>query len=176
MQTFFRSVMMAAMLAAALPSLAHDAAAPAPASSSLSVTGAVENVLTLRVDELRKYSTTQILTRPALHNAADGKFSEVKGVKLRDILEQAKIVKRDHNTVKKLAIIATATDGYKAVFSWNELFNSEAGDSVLVLFERDGNPLSAEEGPLALISAKDQNNGPRHVKWLQSIEVRQIVE
>src|SRR5471032_234699 len=134
MQTFFRNVMMAAMLAAAVPSFAHDAAAPAPASSSLSVTGAVENALTLRVDALRKYPPQQIVTLhlPASRNATDGKLSEVKGVKLRDILDQARIVKRDHNTVKKLAIIATATDGYKAVFSWNELFNSEAGDSVLV--------------------------------------------
>jgi hypothetical protein len=47
---------------------------------------------------------------------------------------------------------------------------------VLVLFERDGKPLAPAEGPLALISGKDIRTGPRHVKWLQTVEVRQIVE
>ena len=34
--------------------------------------------------------------------------------------------------------------------------------------------LGDDEGRIALISAKDIRTGPRHVKWLQSIEVRKI--
>jgi DMSO/TMAO reductase YedYZ molybdopterin-dependent catalytic subunit len=100
----------------------------------------------------------------------------LRGVRLRAVLERAQVKTVDHNTVKKLAVIASASDGYKVVFSWSELFNSELGDSVLVLFERDGKPLAPAEGPLALISGKDIRTGPRHVKWLQTVEVRQIVE
>ncbi|MBK7252189.1 MAG: hypothetical protein IPI06_15355 [Gammaproteobacteria bacterium] len=75
-----------------------------------------------------------------------------------------------------MVVVATASDGYKAVFSWSELFNSPVGEGVLVFFEKDGMPLADDEGRIALISAKDLRTGPRHVKWLQGIEVRKIAD
>ena len=45
---------------------------------------------------------------------------------------------------------------------------------VPIVIERDGNPLDAREGPLALISLKDVRTGPHHVKWLQRVEVMRI--
>lgn len=62
------------------------------------------------------------------------------------------------------------------MFSWSELFNAIAGENVPVLFERDGQSLPHAEGPLALLTADDLRTGPRHVKWLRAIEVRQVVE
>jgi hypothetical protein len=42
----------------------------------------------------------------------------------------------------------------------------------MIVYERDGAALPAAEGPLALVSLKDTRPGPRHVKWLRSIELR----
>ena len=42
----------------------------------------------------------------------------------------------------------------------------------MVVYERDGKALAADEGLLALVSLKDMRPGPRHIKWLQSIELR----
>lgn len=154
-------------LACATPALAHVAPA-------LTIGGGVERSLALTVENLRQRPSTELAeVRVA------GKFgsrSVVRGVRLRDLLKEAGIVTHDNNTVKKLAIIASADDKYAVVFSWNELFNARAGENVLVLFERDGQPLPHAEGPLALLSADDLRTGPRHVKWLRSIEVRQIME
>ena len=75
-----------------------------------------------------------------------------------------------------MAIIATASDGYKVVFSWSEVFNSPLGEGVIVFFEKDGVPLADDEGRIAMVSTKDIRTGPRHVKWLQAIEVRKIAE
>jgi hypothetical protein len=132
----------------------------------------------LTVDDLRKFPSQQIaeITITRQSGADAGKLQNVKGVRLRDILDQAKIVTQDHNDVKKMVIIATASDGYKAVFSWNELFNSSSGDGALVYFEKDGKPLGDDEGRIAMISSKDTRTGPRHVKWLQSIEVKKIAD
>ena len=47
-----------------------------------------------------------------------------------------------------------------------------AGAQVMVCYERDGAPLSAQDGPLAILAPGDTRTGPRHVKWLQRIEVR----
>lgn len=166
--------LLCAALGAALPAFAHGVAPATPARAVL-VTGAVERSLNLDVAALRAHDPAQIVVL-RLPTKDGGGINEVRGVRLRALLDDAKIVVRDHNTVKKLAIIAAATDGYKVVFSWNELFNGKASDNVLVLFERDGKPLAVSEGPLALIAGDDLRTGPRHVKWLQSIEVRQIVD
>jgi hypothetical protein len=71
-------------------------------------------------------------------------------------------------------IVATATDGYKAVFSWSEITNTPVGEGVLVLLERDGRALDDREGRIALISTADQRLGPRHVRNLARIEVRAL--
>lgn len=175
MRHHFRTAALAFALACTLPAYADSPTPPSAVARAVTISGAVQKPLTLDVDALRKRPQSQIveLQLPAQEG---GKASVVRGVRLRDLLDEAKIVAADHNTVKKLAIIASAGDGYKVVLSWNELFNSPIGDSVLVLFERDGQPLPQAEGPLALISGKDLRTGPRHVKWLQSVEVRQIVD
>ena len=134
-----------------------------PVTTSISVEGAVEHKLLISVDELAKMPAT-------------AKTGAYRGVRLRDILEMAAIQAPDRHDVKKIVIIATASDGYKVVFSWSELFNSALGDNVLVLFEKDGAPLGNEEGRISLISASDLRTGPRHVKWLRSLEVRKIVD
>lgn len=175
MHRLLHPVLLTASLALACPAsvFAHDAPPVSPARG-LTIGGGVERVLTLDVEALRKRPSTELAqVRVA------GKFgskSVVRGVRLRDLLKEAGIVTVDNNTVKKLAIIASADDKYAVVFSWNELFNASAGENVLVLFERDGQPLPHAEGPLALLSADDLRTGPRHVKWLRSIEVRQVIE
>jgi hypothetical protein len=47
---------------------------------------------------------------------------------------------------------------------------------VLVVYERDGAPLPDDEGRIALVSLKDTRPGPRHVKWLQAVEVIRVAD
>lgn len=177
MLPLFRRFCLAAIFASAGVFAADTAPAPAtPAAPSLTVAGKIDHPLALSIDALRHYPPEQIAELQLPGRTAGDPVSKMRGVRLKALLEQAKVVASDHNTVKKIAVIATARDGYTVVFSWSELFNSEAGDSVLVLFERDGKALSDDEGPLALISGRDIRTGPRHVKWLQRIEVRQIAD
>ncbi|MES2125667.1 MAG: sulfite oxidase-like oxidoreductase [Pseudomonadota bacterium] len=147
-------------------------------SQSITINGSVAHTLVLRADDLRKYPPQQLEELPLISATGNdkGKLTRVKGVRLRALLEYASILTRDADTVKKLAIIATATDGYKVVFSWSELFNTAVGDGVLVLFERDGKALGEEEGLFALISAKDMRTGPRYVRSLLTVEVKQITD
>jgi len=96
------------------------------------------------------------------------------GVLLRDVLDRAKAVEKQPRGLRKSIIVVTAKDGYRTVFSWPEIYLSPIGEGVLVVYERDGAALAESEGPVALVSLKDTAPGPRHVKWLQSIEVRSI--
>lgn len=147
-------------------------------TTSITVTGAVEQKLQLTVEDLRGFPPQQVGELPMIcqTGANVGKLENLKGVRLRDILEKAVITAPGHNDVKKMAIIASASDGYRVVFSWSEVYNTPIGDGILVFFEKDGVPLAEDEGRIAMVSAQDIRTGPRHVKWLQGIEVRKIVD
>ena len=147
-------------------------------TTRISVSGEIEHPLTLGVDDLRAFPPQQIAEVPLQrHSGADaGTLRKLRGVRLTDILDKAVIHAPGRHDVKKIVVIVGASDGYKVVFSWSELFNSPVGEGVLVYFEQDGAPLGDDEGRIAMVSSKDIRTGPRHVKWLQSIEVRKIVE
>jgi DMSO/TMAO reductase YedYZ molybdopterin-dependent catalytic subunit len=180
MTLFFRLFVL--MLTASLASYSSAHADTSKASEFVTATikihGAVEKPLTLNVKDMQTFTPEQTGEFPLIcqSGANVGKMENQKGVLLTDILNKAVIKTVAHNDVKKMVIIASASDGYKVVFSWSELFNSPVGEGVMVLFEKDGKPLSDEEGRLALISTKDLRTGPRHVKWLNDIEVRKVVE
>ena len=174
----FAACTAASLLAAAPAAWPAPAAARDNMSHALAVTGMVETPLTLKVADLRQLPPANggeiAVTR---HNGDKAEIiTSYKGVRLRDVLDKAVLDAPGHNDVKKLAIIATATDGYAVVFSWGELYNAPAGEGVIVYYQKNGKALDDNDGEIALISAKDIRTGPRHVKWLNGIEVRKLVE
>jgi hypothetical protein len=60
------------------------------------------------------------------------------GLPLRDDSTSAKPVEKQRHDPRRSIVVATASDGCQAVFSWAELLLSPIGDGALVLFERDG--------------------------------------
>lgn len=145
-------------------------------SETLAITGAVVNPRTLSVADLERFPPQQIGEFEMIceSGANLGKRQNLRGVRLRDILEQAQLKALTPHHFRRMAIIARATDDYIAVFSWAEIFNSAVGDQVIVYFSKDGQPLDDSEGRIALISTTDQRTGPRHVRWLNEIEVRPL--
>lgn len=165
----------------AVPSLAHAMASSAhvrpAAGSSLSIDGALALSTELSVRSLRASPLGAGLPPIAL-TTCTGAFKRnltgYRGIKLTDLLDQARIEAPDHNSVKRTYVVASARDNYTVMFSWSELYNSSVGPGVFVLVDRDGQELPDSEGPLALISREDLRTGPRHVRWLKSIEVRHV--
>lgn len=147
-------------------------------SDHIKVTGSVAQALKLTVQDLRAFAPEHIVEMPVVWHSGGERDKTVvlRGVLLRHIVERAKVVTHSNHDVKKMAIIASANDDYRIVFSWSEVFNSPNGDGALVYFEKDGKPLAAEEGQIAMISTNDLRSGARHVKWLSALEVRKIVD
>lgn len=161
----------AALLAlAALVSVTAAAGAGAQEKSSvstqLSVGGEVQHALALSVDALREIGKRREFA----------KVGPYGGVRLVDLLEEADIRRDVPRALRRTYVVATATDGYQAVFSWGELYNSPIGRGALVAVDRDGVPLRDGEGRFALVSLADDKPGPRHVKWLTRIDVRRVPE
>ena len=164
-------------LASALIAWAVQAGAADLVSEQLRVSGAVKTALSLTVDDLKAFPPAQISSVTVTRRLTDKETSStVRGVMLTAVLERAALASADPNDWKHTTVLATATDGYRVVFSWPELFNTEIGAGALVVFERDGQPLADREGRIALVSARDLRTGPRSVRWLNRLEVQVLKE
>ncbi|MFT4089807.1 MAG: molybdopterin-dependent oxidoreductase [Asticcacaulis sp.] len=164
----------------AAPVLAHGPTGETKkyVSRAITVSGAVKNTLTLSVTDLKKLPVVTVNDIPITnhHGVTVRRLKNVKGVKLKDILNKAVLIAPDHNDLKKTVVVATASDDYKVVFSYQEIANSPLGDSIIVFYEVDGKPLGADSGLIGLVSAKDIRTGPRHVKWLKDISVIKVAK
>jgi hypothetical protein len=181
MDTLRRKIVFALPLAVPLAvprSAGADPAVVSPASgmsgANFSVVGSVKNALDRSPESLRKSELVRELAPIAL-TSCTGEFKRMlagyRGLKLTDLLDQAQFDARSHNDLKRMYVLAKAKDGYSVVFSWTELYNPPVGQSVFVLVDKDGTQLPEAEGPLVLVSASDLRTGPRHVRWLTSLEV-----
>lgn len=152
---------------------------PARASDgpALSITGDVRQPLRLGVRDLADFPAAgQAESRVVRQVDGQGRETLSRGVRLKALLQRAALAERDRLDWRRTIVMAIAADGYRAVFSWPELFNTDTGNLVLVLYQRDGMPLSDGEGPLALLAAADLRLGPRHVKQLVRLDVRILDE
>ncbi|MEI6509221.1 MAG: molybdopterin-dependent oxidoreductase [Bacteroidota bacterium] len=143
-------------------------------SHSVKVIGEVENPLVLTVDSLLKMNVKHIDRYMSVcqTGATDSVNKTFEGVLLKDILEKAKLKQLNHKD-RAFYIVANASDNYKAVFSWGEIFNNITGENVYVVFKENGEMIK-EKGEMKLIITNDIKSGPRHVYWLTSIEVVKV--
>jgi DMSO/TMAO reductase YedYZ molybdopterin-dependent catalytic subunit len=154
--------------------------APDGASTAqLTVKGNVQHELVLSVDDLRQLpiqhlEDVRVVRESGAASAGPEVARRYTGCLMRDVLDRAQPVEKQRFDLRRSIVVVTAADGYRAVFSWAELYLSPIGEGALVVYERDGKPLPDSEGPLALVSLKDTRPGPRHVKWLRSIDLRLI--
>lgn len=170
---------------AVLAALAPWAAAACPADTT---PRAATIVLTVQVSGQpdRAYDAAALAALPAatltqtqsVSNGRDGAQDRrvaYGGVLLKDALVAATGLFGPNDRGGRLATVeAVATDGYRAIFSWGELFNSPAGAQTVIVATLDGQPLGTAAGPLALRALGDLRPGPRHVRNLCALVVRPL--
>ena len=146
---------------------AHDA------GQTLRIIGRVAQPLSISYAALCAMDTVDTGTLPMICGSGElkGKIGNCRGVLLAELINLAEVVVREHNDTKKMIVVVASDDGYKTVFSWQEIFNSINGDGILVIFEKDGQPLYQGNGEVDLISSRDHLTGPRYVRRLKTIEI-----
>jgi len=148
------------------------------ADTLLTLQGVGSQVMVLGPREASLIKQTSVTQRLSLSAPAGAAASErvttFAGWLVRDLLLSAGFGGGADRSARWTVVEAVATDGYRAYFSWGELFNSEQGGRVLVVKDVDGQPLGAEAGPLALRSLGDTRPGPRHVRNLCALVIRRL--
>lgn len=96
-----------------------------------------------------------------------GKPGRWRGVPFAELLRLAGAPTGDAVRGPNLAkyILVTAADGYRVVFSLGETSPEFGGNMLTLAWERDGAPLSAEEGPFRIIASGDRKQG----RWIRQV-------
>ncbi len=101
-------------------------------------------------------------------------LKNVKGVLLKDVLAKASFDSNDPKSLSEYYITCIASDGYKVVFSWNEIFNSAIGKQLIIITDADGTKASSLSQRIAIISPADIATGRRYVHGLSRIVVSRV--
>ncbi len=138
----------------------------------LQVGGMVHNKLTLTAQDLQALPQKDYTEKRSV--IVDGREVTqsvvMRGIPLRTLLDQAGLAS-DRHSLRRAYVLLAAQDGDQTTFSWGELYNTRGGDDVLVLLKHGDGDLLARDGLPSLRSLQDVRPGPRHVRWLISVEV-----
>ena len=108
-----RALAVAWLAASVAPGACVAQAGKSLVSTRLEVGGLVQRKLSLSVDDLRALAQRR-------GQAAEGGYG---GIRLTDVLEEADIRQDERHALRRTYVVASASDGYQALFSWGELFN-----------------------------------------------------
>lgn len=145
-------------------------------TKQFTITGVVEQPATITIADIKKH-TAVLLGEVVVknHKGEEKKVAKnVKGVLLTDVLENIKIKVDKPKQYSELVVLLTASDGYKNVYSWNELFNTEVGKHVYIITEMDGQTIDNMPNAIIAVCTSDINAGARYFKGLQKIEIKRV--
>ncbi|GAB4487982.1 MAG: hypothetical protein OHK0019_03690 [Saprospiraceae bacterium] len=136
----------------------------------------LDSVFTISFGEIAQMDKTDLGSLKITNHRGEFKkeYINLKGVQMLPILEKIKFRVQKPRELNEYYLIFRASDGYAVVFSWNEIFNTEIGQSLYILTEADGKSLTENSERILAVAIKDFNTGRRHVKNLSSIEVKRI--
>lgn len=140
----------------------------------LRITGRVASPREFSLDELRSMNMEEMEDIPVICGTGNpkGKIGKIRGVMLDEVIGKAEVLKINHDDTKKMYLVAASDDGYRVVYSWQEIFNSPMGAGVVVVLERDGEVFDGSASRIELISTSDYFTGARYVKGLCEIDIR----
>ena len=141
--------------------------------------GATAGALTVTADgHTQSFSSDEIKALPhqtvTVHNPHANTDETYSGVPLIDLLAKEGVPHGHDLRGKALSqyVVATGSDGYKAVLALGEVDPDFHPGEVLVADQMDGKPLDAKAGPFRLVVTEDKRPA-RSVRNLVSIEVKQ---
>ncbi len=151
--------------------MAGPSAAQAPAgvtpAQTLTIAGDITTPLTLTPADFKALPRTTVTVRQE-----DGTTATYEGVLVAELLKKAGAPLGRDLTGQALAtyVLASASDGYRVVYSLGELDPAMTGEEVIIADTIDGKALFDYQGPFRIVAPHDKR-GARSVRMLERLDV-----
>jgi len=157
-------------------SAGHEASPANVRPPRLAVGGWVRHPLLLSAAQLDAMAWTTVADFDVVCtlDGSHGVLPAVRAVRLDDLIQRAEPAFAKRTDFKRVAIVAEGDEGYRALFSWAEVFNSPLATGIVVAFHVPDAPLPSHAGAFALLARHDLATGPRYVRGLRSIEIHKL--
>ena len=146
---------------------------PLKQTLSFSIGGKVKNVSVITMDSLNNYPLKVIGDIKVTDHTGQLKHEDdqLKGILLKDILNHTQLDTKSPKLFSRFYYTCVGNDGYAVVYSWNELFNTEVGNHVFIVMEKNG--IKADKLPesIQMSSTMDFKTGRRYLHNLDKIVV-----
>lgn len=144
-------------------------------SETVDVVGRVRNPLVITTESIRQLKVQEKDNTSIVCDSGQTKkvLKTFKGVLLRDVLDAAGVAMETPRQRGEYYVLVRSTDNYNVLFAYNELYYAATGDNTWLVFEENGNSV-LDDGRFVVFSAGDRVSGPRHVKWVDRIEVGKV--
>ncbi len=143
------------------------------ATQSFVMNGLVEQVQRITYTDLQKMNQHKLgairLTKG--NGEVYLELEAATGILLKDILHSVGVKGLNNKNYSSYYVVCTATDGYKTLYSWNELFNSPLGDQAYLIMKANEQSLPELEESIMMVSLADKITGKRNLRKLESITV-----
>ncbi len=147
-------------------------------TDTLKISGRIKNEKIFTLSDLDAYPKNNIedlvITNPK--GETKGTAKNIKGVLLKTVLEKIELQADKPKELNEFYFVFIASDGYKVVFSWNEIFNTETGNNLYIITEMDGKKIKEMDQRILLAATRDFITGRRYIKGLQNIIIEQTLE
>jgi DMSO/TMAO reductase YedYZ molybdopterin-dependent catalytic subunit len=155
---------------------ASPAASPpaADAADAIDIRGEVANPGTFSLADIQALPEETVEVYYLMDDGSEEAHSYT-GARFWDVLQLAepRIDPEAPETSLQMYVVLAASDGYVVVLSLGEIDPEFGGHPYLLAWDEDGQPLSAERGPVMLVPSGDRSEG-RYIWSLVSIEVRSV--
>ncbi len=145
-------------------------------TNTINIVGDIKESMTIKEADLLKCPLHDIGDLTIYNHLGEQKSiqKKLKGVLVKDVLGKLELNTPGPRQLSEFYFTVLASDGYKVVFSWNELFNSPTGDHIFFIVERDGININQLDERLLLVTTTDFKTGRRHVKNVSQIQVSRV--
>ncbi|MCC8424446.1 hypothetical protein [Mucilaginibacter sp. UR6-11] len=148
-------------------------AASAQQTFKFSIIGKVKKESVITIDSLKQYIIQTIGDIKVTDHTGAFKHQDdkLKGILIKDVLSHTVFDVSSPKLLSTVYFQFVGADGYKVVYSWNELYNTEVGNHVYILTEKNGVKAADMKESLQMTSMMDFKTGRRYLHNLDKIIV-----
>ncbi len=145
-------------------------------TDSFTVTGDIKKPVTFYFNRLDTFKSKSLNDVTTLNHMGQVRsvIKNVKGVLLKDVLNSIELIAPKPKDLSSYYIECIATDGYKVIFSRNEIFNTANGDNTYIITEKDGKKGKDIDDRIAILIMFSPGRGHAYMKGVKEVVFKTV--